>query len=181
MWDNGTERTSGRHRALTQEELDAAYHERYDPAVESFRHKAGYLPPRYSPVLAIAWLCAGAIVAAALVNLWLYRRWHYAGDAAVAGTLLVCISLLWSAWTREERYPQCLPKREFERRYPPSSGSGPSAGTTMTGGQVYAYPFSDPEYRARWLEEMRVAPPARTSEGGGISRPYGNGEGHQHR
>jgi|SRR5690349_2429870 len=102
----------------------------YDAATQEiprFKRKAVYQPPRYSPVLCLAW---GGSLFIAILDFVKgihadHTEWHYVADGGVAVALLICVSFLWAAWEREECYPQLLPKREFERRYPPSSASGP--------------------------------------------------------
>jgi len=98
---------------------------------KKFKRRAKKIYPRYSPVLAIGWVIAvfcGLLSFVRGINgtdpqFW---SWHYIADGAVWTALLVCISFLWEAWEREERFPELLPKREFERRYPPSSAAPPA-------------------------------------------------------
>jgi hypothetical protein len=99
--------------------------------IPRFRHRVPSYTPRWSSVLGLAW---GACVFAALVR---YSkgiqgtcnidRWdaHYIIDGFTYTIMLVLVSLLWASWEREEKYPELLPKREFERRYPPSSAAPP--------------------------------------------------------
>lgn len=99
--------------------------------IPKFKRKRESVTPRYAPVLAIGWVVALFIAVFSFVrgitgwdvSWW---NWHYVTDGLVWTALLVTISFLWEAWEREERYPELLPKREFERRYPPSSAAPPA-------------------------------------------------------
>lgn len=111
---------SGSHRDTGQGEVYKT------GEIPRFKHKAKFRP-RYSPALA-------AVVTASFVGACMnlvralhgaHTTLHYAGDAATDLVLFVAVCALWSAWEREQEFPQQLPRREFDRQYPPSTGSGP--------------------------------------------------------
>lgn len=95
--------------------------------VPRFRHRAPWLTPRYAPVIALLWLTTfiGAVLRFIQGIHWDHTDWHDVGDGAILTVCFVLTCLLWNAWEREERYPELLPKREFERRYPPTPASPP--------------------------------------------------------
>lgn len=139
--------------------------------IPRFKHRASKSAPRYAWLLSILWLVTFIGAALRLIQgvHASHVDWHDVGDGVILLAAFALTCCLWSAWEREERHPEALPKREFERRYPPSSGSDPmpereyhrripyDTQTTMTGGQKYAAPFDDPEYRAKWMNDMREA------------------------
>jgi len=106
-------------------------HNKLDPT-RKFKRRAEKVRPRYSPVLAMGWAVSLFVAILSFVrgingidpNWW---NWHYITDGLVWTALLVTISFLWEAWEREERYPELLPKREYDRRYPPSPGAPPAS------------------------------------------------------
>lgn len=120
-----------RHKRTTA----GAHPHLYDAATQDiprFKHKAPWLAPRYAPVIAALWLVTfiGAVlrfIQGIHVN---HTDWHAVGDGVILAVCFVLTCLLWNAWEREERYPETLPKAEFERRYPPSSGAPPHTGET---------------------------------------------------
>lgn len=118
------------------------------PEVRRFRHKAdGYKLPRYWTVLGVVWLTLAWFVVHDLlggIHGADIDRWD-AGKLREALFLigfLVTVSLLWSAWHREEQYPELLPDAEFEARFPPHPGAPPTTSrryteeVTPTGGQL---------------------------------------------
>lgn len=123
-----------------------------DPKFKRARRRKSRDPdasgPRYAPVMGLAWIGTLTIVIINLVKgihgpepqMW---YWHFIADAGVALALLAAISFLWAAWEREERFPELLPKKEFDRRYPPSSAAPPAPTAlpyTMTGGHTAGGP-----------------------------------------
>jgi hypothetical protein len=97
---------------------------------DTFRHRAQSTVPRYSPVLVVVWVYALFMAILSFsrgITPSEFPAWngHYVADGCSYLALLVMTSCLWSAWDREERHPELLPKREFDRRYPPSSGASP--------------------------------------------------------
>lgn len=138
--------------------------------IPRFKRKAKYEAPRYSFLLAGLWLTSfiGAVLhLIQAIHSPHPADWdtHHLGDAVILLVLFAVTCCLWNSWEREERFPEVLPKREFERRYPPSSAAPPAReyhrripytdDVTMTGGQKL-----DPQ-----AEPMRVMnkPPADTS------------------
>lgn len=121
--------------------------------IPRFKHRADRAAPRYSPVLALLWLVTFVGAALRLIQgvHTSHVDWHDVADGVILLVTFALTCLLWQAWEREERYPEALPKREFERRYPSSSASPPmpereyhrripyDTETTMTGGRKPEY------------------------------------------
>jgi hypothetical protein len=124
-----------RHRAPTAGAHPHPHPNLYDAttgSIPKFKRERKREKPRLAPVMALAW--AGAFIMAIL---GLVRgihpitepdRWepHYIVDSFVALVLVITISYLWAAWEREEQFPELLPRKEFDRRYPPSSAAPPT-------------------------------------------------------
>ncbi len=101
------------------------------PDVPRFKHRQKYQAPRYAWLLAVTWLATfiGTVlhllkaVTGADPNLW---DMHALGDAVVTFCLFCTTCLLWNSWEREERFPELLPRAEYERRYPPTKAAPPA-------------------------------------------------------
>jgi hypothetical protein len=122
------------HNGLHRQTTAGAHPHLYDATtgeIPRFKRKAKYEAPRYAFLLAGLWLASfiGAVlhliqgIHGADPNQW---DTHHLGDALVLLVLFIVTCCLWNSWEREERYPELLPKREFERRYPPSSAAPPA-------------------------------------------------------
>lgn len=105
------------------------------PKTRRFKRGRHREVPRLAGALALGWAFAFFFSVLSFIrgihpNQTPAIDWHYVTDGLVGTALLVTLSFLWEAWAREEEHPELLPKREFDRRYPPSSASPPATHVT---------------------------------------------------